>query len=81
MLAGATCRSIDAIYLANGKTALGVAMMAAAFVGVFALLVSALNTAFFSGGLPLAPILAGVLVKAIKFRNQTGPSSMPVGSS
>lgn len=53
-------------------TALDIAMMAAAFVGVFALLVSALNTAFFSGGLLLAPILAGVLVKRSRFAVRPG---------
>jgi len=80
MLAGAACRSIDAIYLANGKTALGIAMMAAAFAGVFALLVSALNTAFLSGGLLLAPLLASALVNANKFFNQTRPVSLPAGN-
>jgi hypothetical protein len=72
MLAAATCRAIDAIYLVNGKTALGIAMMAAAFSGVFTLLVSALNTAFLSGGLLLAPILAGALVNANRFSVRLG---------
>ncbi|WP_036052477.1 hypothetical protein [Bradyrhizobium sp. URHD0069] len=80
MLAGAICRSIDAIYLVNGKTALGIAVMAAAFVGVFTLLVSALNTALLSGGLLLAPLLAGALVKATRLLNQAGPSSIPAGN-
>ena len=80
MLAGATCRLIDAIYLKSGKTALGIAMMVAAFVGVFTLLVSALNTAFLSGGLLLAPLLAGALVNANKFFNQTRPVSLPAGN-
>jgi hypothetical protein len=33
-----------------------------------------------ASGFLLAPILAGVLVKAIRFLNQTAPSSMPTGS-
>ncbi|MEH2526346.1 MULTISPECIES: hypothetical protein [unclassified Bradyrhizobium] len=81
MLAGAICRSIDAIYLVHGKTVLGIAIMAAAFVGIFALLVSALSTAIFSSGLLLAPLLAGALVKVIRLLNRIARSSRPVGSS
>jgi hypothetical protein len=66
-IAGAVCRLIDAIYLVNGKTVLGIAIMAAAFAGIFTLLISALNTAFLSGGLLLAPLVAGVIVMAIRF--------------
>lgn len=65
-LAGATCRLIDLIFLVNGKTTIGIAMMAAAFGGVLTLLVSALNTAFLSGGLLLAPLVAGTIVGIIK---------------
>ena len=75
MVAGATCRLIDAVYLVKGKTALSIAVMSAAFAGVFALLVSALNTAFLSGGLLLAPLVAGVLVKVIRSLPQGEPSS------
>jgi hypothetical protein len=78
IIAGAVCRLIDAIYLVNGKTVLGIAIMAAVFAGVFTLLMSALNTAFLSGGLLLAPIVASVLVKAIRVLNSTGPSPVPV---
>jgi predicted membrane-bound spermidine synthase len=46
IIAGALCRLIDAIYLVKGKTLFGIAVMAAAFAGVFALLISVLNTAF-----------------------------------
>lgn len=66
MIAGAACRLIDAIYLVNGKTVLGIAVMAAAFAGIFSLLISALNTAFFSGGLLLAPLVAGAIVMTIR---------------
>jgi hypothetical protein len=76
MIAGATCRAIDAIYLVTGKTVLGISIMAAAFAGVFSLLVSALNTAFLSGGLLLAPIVAGVLVAAMRLLGQN--ASTPV---
>jgi hypothetical protein len=76
MIAGATCRAIDIIYLVKGKTVLGIAIMAAAFVGVFTLLVSALNTAFLSGGLLLAPIVAGALAKVIRWFNRYAPPSV-----
>jgi hypothetical protein len=66
MIAGAACRAIDTIYLVKGKTVLGIAIMAAAFAGIFSLLVSALNTAFLSGGLLLAPMVAGALIAAIR---------------
>jgi competence protein ComGF len=36
-------------------------------MGVFTLLVTALNTALLSGGLLLAPILAGLLVMATRY--------------
>jgi hypothetical protein len=77
IVAGAVCRLIDAIYLVNGKTVLGIAIMAAAFAGIFTLLVTALNTAFLSGGLLLAPLLAGALVKLIGLLHQSEPSPVP----
>jgi hypothetical protein len=79
LIAGAVCRSIDAIFLAHGKTVVGVAVLGAAFVGVFTLLVTALNTALFSGGLLLAPILAGLLVTATRYFDQRHLKS-PAGS-
>ncbi|MBR1212653.1 hypothetical protein [Bradyrhizobium sp. JYMT SZCCT0180] len=79
-LAGAACRLIDLIYLVNGKTTIGIAMMAAAFGGVLTLLVSALNTAFLSGGLLLAPLVAGAIVGIIKVMNRnSGLHAKPAG--
>jgi hypothetical protein len=66
LMAGAVCRSIDAIFLVHGKTVAGVAVLGATFMGVFTLLATALNTALLSGGLLLAPILAGLVVIAIR---------------
>jgi hypothetical protein len=66
-VAGAVCRSIDAIFLVRGKTVVAVAVLAATFIGVFTLLTTALNIAFLSGGLLLAPILAGLLVTATHY--------------
>jgi hypothetical protein len=64
--AGAICRSIDIAFLAPGKSVVGIAVLAATFVGVLTLLTTALNIALFSGGLLLAPILAAILVVATR---------------
>jgi hypothetical protein len=76
LIAGAVCRLIDAIFLVHGKTVVSVAVLGATFMGVFTLLITALNTALLSGGLLLAPILAGLLTAAIRYfgrRNPTAP--------
>jgi hypothetical protein len=75
LIAGAVCRSIDAIFLVQGKTVVGVAVLGAAFFGVFNLLVTALSIAFISGGLLLAPVLAGFLVTATRYVRQRNPTS------
>jgi hypothetical protein len=75
VIAGAVCRSIDAIFLVHGKTAVGVAVLGATFLGVYTLLNTALNIALFSGGLLLAPILAGLLVMAIRRLERRRPTS------
>jgi hypothetical protein len=77
LIAGAVCRSIDAIFLAHGKTVAGVAVLGATFFGVFTLLITALSTALTSGGLLLAPILAGLVVMATRYfgqRRRTSPT-------
>ena len=75
VIAGAVCRSIDAIFLVHGKTAVGVAVLGAAFLGVYTLLNTALNIALFSGGLLLAPILAGLLVMASRRLGRRHPTA------
>ena len=70
LIAGAICRWIDAIFLVNGKTVVGVAVLGAAFIGIFTLLTTALNIALFSGGLLLAPSLAGLVVMASRYFDQ-----------
>jgi len=75
VLAGAVCRSIDATFLVHGKTVVSVAVLGAASIGVFTLLITALNTAFTSGGLVLAPVLAGLLVTAIRYFDNPNRSS------
>jgi hypothetical protein len=73
LIAGAVCRSIDAIFLVHGKTVVAVAVLGATFMGVFTLLTTALNIALFSGGLLLAPILAGLSVSANGYFRQRNP--------
>jgi len=74
LIAGAVCRLIDAIFLVHGKTVVSVAVLGATFMGVFTLLITALNTALLSGGLLLAPILAGLLVAAIRHFGRRNPA-------
>jgi hypothetical protein len=75
LIAGAVCRSIDAIFVVHGKTVVAVAVLGAAFFGVFTLLVTALSIAFISGGLLLAPVLAGLLVTATRYFRRAYPTS------
>lgn len=76
--AGVTCRGIDAVFLGRGKSVVAIAVLGATFVGICTLLTTALNTALLSGGLLLAPALAGlVLVVARRFnrRDAVRPSA------
>jgi hypothetical protein len=76
LIAGAICRLIDAIFLVHGKTVVAIAVLGATFIGIFALLTTALNIALFSGGLLLAPILAGLLVTATRYFGQRHRTSL-----
>ena len=67
ILVGAICRGIDVVFLANGKSAGAIAVLAATFWGLLTLLTTALNTALFSGGLLLAPVLAAILTAAGRY--------------
>jgi len=77
LIAGAVCRSIDAIFIVHGKTVVSVAVLGATFIGVFTLLTTALNTALLSGGLLLAPILAGLVVAVSRYFGRRQPTSSP----
>jgi hypothetical protein len=65
--AGAVCRAIDMIFLTRGKSVIAIAVLAATFLGIVTLLTTALNIAFFSGGLLLAPILAAIIMAASRY--------------
>ena len=64
LVAGFVCRSLDLVFLAKGKSVLAIAVLSAALLGIFTLLTTALNTAFLSGGLLLAPVLACAVLAA-----------------
>jgi hypothetical protein len=64
VIAGAICRSVDIVFLARGKSVVGIAVLSATFWGILTLITTALNTALLSGGLLLAPVLAVMLVAA-----------------
>ncbi|TAI66396.1 hypothetical protein [Bradyrhizobium sp. Leo170] len=76
IIAGAICRGIDLTFLARGKSVVAIAVLSATFLGLFTLLTTALNTALFSGGLLLAPILAVILMTTM--RMLSGPR-VPLG--
>ncbi|WP_454629460.1 hypothetical protein [Bradyrhizobium cenepequi] len=69
VIAGAICRGIDLTFLARGKSVFAIAVLSATFPGLFTLLTTALNSALFSGGLLLAPILAVVLMTTMRMLN------------
>jgi hypothetical protein len=64
VIAGAICRSLDVAFLARGKSVVGIAVLGATLVGVLTLLTTALNIALVTGGLLLAPLLAGAMILA-----------------
>jgi hypothetical protein len=70
IIAGAICRILDIIFLARGKTVLAIAVLGATLVGVLTLLTTALNIALVTGGLVLAPLLAGAIVLASRRLNR-----------
>jgi oligosaccharide repeat unit polymerase len=66
IVAGVICRAIDLALLARGKTVIAVAVLAAAFIGIYNVMISALPTAVLSGGLVLPPLLAVIILQRRK---------------
>lgn len=60
--AGAICRAIDIVFLAEGKSVVAIAVLGATLWGVLTLITTSLNTALVTGGLLIAPLLAGILI-------------------
>jgi hypothetical protein len=71
IIAGAICRSIDVVFLARGKSVVGIAVLGATFWGVLTLITTALNIALFTGGLLLAPALAAMLVATARYMTKS----------
>lgn len=75
VIAGIVCRTIDLFFLPLGKSVVGVAVLAASFLGVLSLLIAALNTALLSGGLLLAPMVAAILVTISRYSAGAGDAA------
>ena len=63
IFAGMVCRAIDIVLLVRGKTVTAVAVLAAAFIGIYNLMISALPTSMLSGGLILPPVFVFVILE------------------
>ena len=61
--AGAICRAIDIVFLAEGKSAVAIAVLGATLWGILTLITTSLNVALITGGLLIAPLLAGILIE------------------
>ena len=70
IIAGAICRTLDIVFIARGKSVVGIAVLGATLVGVLTLLTTALNIALVTGGLLLAPLLAGTIMLASRGLNR-----------
>jgi oligosaccharide repeat unit polymerase len=63
IVVGMICRTIDILLLVRGKTVTAVAVLAAAFIGIYNLMISALPTSMLSGGLILPPLFVIVILE------------------
>jgi hypothetical protein len=84
IVVGLICRTIDVVLLTRGKTVTGVTVLAAAFLGVYNLMISALPTSTLSGGLILPPLLVVTIVETQKLlagrRGGQTAKTEPIGS-
>jgi hypothetical protein len=63
VLAGAVCRMIDIIFVAEGKSSVTIALLASSFIGIIHLMLSSIQSAMLSGGLASIPLMLLVLIK------------------
>jgi hypothetical protein len=70
IIAGMVCRAIDIVFLIRGKTVMTVAVLAAAFIGIFNVLISALPTAMLSGGLLVTPLVVIAVQEAARMSDR-----------
>jgi hypothetical protein len=64
IVVGMVCRAIDLTLLVRGKTVTAIAALAAAFIGIYNVMISALPTAMLSGGLILPPLFVLVILES-----------------
>ncbi|NOJ50681.1 hypothetical protein [Bradyrhizobium archetypum] len=64
VLAGAICRTVDVIFVAEGKSPMTIALLACSFIGIIHLMLSSIQSAMLSGGLASIPLMLFVFVKA-----------------
>jgi hypothetical protein len=69
LFVGIVCRAIDSLLLVRGKTVTAVAALAAAFIGIYNLMISALPTSMLSGGLILPPLIVIVILESQRLAN------------
>jgi hypothetical protein len=68
--AGVICRAIDVTLLTRGKTILAISVLAATFLGIYNLMISALPTAMLSGGLLITPLMAIFVLESQRLLNR-----------
>jgi hypothetical protein len=64
IVVGGICRAIDILLLVRGKTVTAMAVLTAAFIGIYNLMISALPTSMLSGGLILPPLFVIVILES-----------------
>lgn len=70
IVAGVICRAIDVFLLIRGKTVLAISVLAAAFLGIYNLMISALPTAMLSGGLLITPLMVILALETQRLLNR-----------
>lgn len=74
VVVGALCRWIDLTFLREGKTALAIAILAASFLGIYNLMITALPTSIVTGGMGLPILVAVVRAASLHLTRQRGES-------
>jgi hypothetical protein len=64
VLAGAICRLIDVIFVAEGKSPMTIGLLGCSFVGIVQLMLSSIQSAMLGGGLASIPLTLLALIKA-----------------
>ena len=67
VLAGAICRTIEIVVVAEGKSPLTIGLLACSFVGIVQLMLNSMQSSMLSGGLASIPLTLLAFVKAGQF--------------